>query len=238
MKISDLKIQVYADGANISEIREVAKYSFITGFTTNPSLLKRAGVTDYLEFAKQLVSEFPEKDISFEVFGTNDDEIFKEAEVLHDLGKNVFVKVPIMTTEGKPTGNIINKLSKMGINLNVTAVTTIDQVRYAENNLSKNTNNIISIFVGRVADAGNDPDEFIKESVEITQNHPEANLLWASTREVFNVIDAQKYGVDIITVPPALIQKLNVIGKTAEAISLDTVKGFERDIKSSGLTIL
>lgn len=238
MKISDLKIQVYADGANISEIREVAKYSFITGFTTNPSLLKRAGVTDYLEFAKQLVSEFPEKDISFEVFGTNDDEIFKEAEILHDLGKNVFVKVPIMTTDGKPTRNIINKLSKMGINLNVTAVTTIDQVRYAENNLSKNTNNIISIFVGRVADAGNDPDEFIKESVEITQNHPEANLLWASTREVFNVIDAQKYGVDIITVPPVLIQKLNVIGKTAEAISLDTVKGFERDIKSSGLTIL
>ncbi len=189
MDVNDLTIKVYEDGAEIEKMRAASQQAFVKGFTTNPSLLKQAGVTDYLAFARQVVAEFPKQEFSFEVFSNEPQEMLREAQTLHDLGPRVYVKV-------------------------------------------------LSIFVGRVADAGIDPHHLIESSVEITKSHPEASLLWASTREVYNVFEAQQMGVDIITVPPALITKLSKTGKAALEISVDTVKGFQRDIEESGLSIL
>ncbi|KRM88750.1 transaldolase [Liquorilactobacillus vini] len=234
----DFKIKIYSDGADIRDMREAAKNDFLSGFTTNPSLMKKAGVKDYLTFAKEVVKEFPDYSISFEVFSNDHDTMLKEAELLHSLGKNVYVKIPIITTEGKSTASIIKYLSEKGVSINVTAIATIDQVKEAVASFAPGTKNIVSIFVGRVADTGTDPTEFVKESVAATKDHPEAQLLWASTREVINIFQAQELGVDIITVPPTIIKKLANVGKSAEKVSLDTVLGFEKDIKASGLKIL
>ncbi|KRN30081.1 transaldolase [Liquorilactobacillus mali] len=234
----NFKIEVYSDGADIKDMRDVAENDFITGFTTNPSLMKQAGVKNYLTFAKEVVKEFPDYSISFEVFSNDHDTMLKEAELLHALGENVYVKIPSITTEGKSTAPIIKYLSEKGVSINVTAIATIDQVKTAVASFSAGTENIVSIFVGRLADTGADPTEFVKESVAITKDHPEAQLLWASTREVLNIFQAQELGVDIITVPPTIIKKLSSVGKSAEKVSLDTVLGFEKDIKASGLKIL
>ncbi|WP_332237281.1 transaldolase [Sporolactobacillus sp. KGMB 08714] len=234
----NFKIQIYSDGADIADMREVAKNDFVSGFTTNPSLMKRAGITDYLTFAKQVVAEFPDYSISFEVFSNSQAAMLKEAELLHSLGKNVYVKIPIITTDGKSTAPLIHKLSDKGISINVTAIATIAQVKETVAAFAPGTKNIVSIFVGRVADTGVDPTEFVQQSVSIVKEHPEANLLWASTREVLNIFQAQRLGVDIITVPPTIIKKLTNVGKSAQQVSLETVLGFEKDIKASGLKIL
>ena len=231
-------IEVYSDGADIADMREVAKHDFITGFTTNPSLMKRAGITDYLTFAKKVVAEFPNYSISFEVFSNDTGTMLKEAELLHSLGKNVYVKIPILTTSGESTAPLIKQLSAKGISINVTAIATLEQVKAATAAFTPGTKNIVSIFVGRVADTGTDPTDFVKQSVAITKPHPEAQLLWASTREVLNIFQAQELGVDIITVPPTIINKLGNVGKSQQQVSLDTVLGFEKDIKASGLKIL
>lgn len=235
---SKLKIQVYSDGADINDMREMAKKDFISGFTTNPSLLKKAGVTNYLDFAKKVVAEFPDYSISFEVFSNDNSTMLQEANLLHELGPNVYVKVPIITVDGQSTAPIIKTLSASNVNVNVTAITTIEQVQLAVNSFEKGTHNIVSIFAGRVGDTGADPTKFVKESVAAVKGHDEASLLWASTREVLNIFQAQAMGVDIITVPPTIINKLGNLGKTAEQVSLDTVNGFAKDIKASGLSIL
>lgn len=196
------------------------------------------GITDYLTFAKQVVAEFPDYSISFEVFSNSQAAMLKEAELLHSLGKNVYVKIPIITTDGKSTAPLIHKLSDKGISINVTAIATIAQVKETVAAFAPGTKNIVSIFVGRVADTGVDPTEFVQQSVSIVKEHPEANLLWASTREVLNIFQAQRLGVDIITVPPTIIKKLTNVGKSAQQVSLETVLGFEKDIKASGLKIL
>ncbi|EJE97938.1 transaldolase [Liquorilactobacillus mali] len=236
--INSFKIKVYSDGADIDDMREVAKNKFVSGFTTNPSLMKKAGITDYMVFAKKVVSEFPHYSVSFEVFSNDQAGMLKEAELLHSLGKNVYVKIPVITTDGKSTASLIKKLSEKGVSLNVTAIAMIDQVKETVAAFAPGTTNIVSIFVGRVADTGADPTEFVQQSVDIVKKHPEANLLWASTREVLNIFQAQKMGVDIITVPPTIIKKLTNVGKTAQQVSLGTVLGFEKDIKASGLKIL
>lgn len=236
---SKLNIEIYSDGANIADMRNVAKNDFVSGFTTNPSLMKKAGITDYMTFAKKVVAEFPNHAISFEVFSNNPEIMLKEAKLLHSLGKNVYVKIPIITTDGKSTVGLIKQLSGNGISINVTAITTLDQVKDAVDAFAKETKNIVSIFVGRIADTGADTTDFVNQSVAITKEHPEAQLLWASTREVQNILQAQQMGVDIITVPPTIINKFVANrGKSAQQVSLDTVLGFEKDIKASGLSIL
>lgn len=236
--VNQFKIQIYSDGADITDIRAMAKKDFVSGFTTNPSLLKKAGVTDYMDFAKKLVAEFPDYSISFEIFSNDVTTMIQEAKQLHALGSNVFVKVPIITVDGKSTAETIKVLSASGININVTAITTIDQVRAATAAFADGTHNFVSIFAGRLADTGSDPTEFVKQSVAVTATREEAKLLWASTREVLNIFEAQSLGVDIITVPPTIINKLGSLGKSAEQVSLDTVNGFAKDIKASGLSIL
>ncbi len=238
MNLDDLKIEVYSDGADLDDMKEMAKLSFVTGFTTNPSLMKRAGIDNYLAFAKEVVQTFPDKSISFEVFGNDFATMEKEARIIHGLGENVFVKIPIITVEGKSTAPLIQKLSAQGIYINVTAIATLDQVKDCVSVFAPGTKNLVSIFVGRVADTGTDPTDFVKQSAAICGKVKEAYLLWASTREVINVFQAQELGCDIITVPPAILKKLSHIGKSQFDVSLDTVKGFAKDIQSLGYSIL
>lgn len=232
-------IAIYADGAVINDMRQMAKIPEVTGFTTNPSLMKRAGVTNYLAFAKQVVSEFPDAPISFEVFSQDADTMQREAEILSSLGQHVYVKIPILNLNGQPNTDLIHQLSTAGIKLNVTAITTSEQVRWALEALDQQTPAIVSLFVGRVADTGTDPTSFVNTSVAMAQQHTNVQTLWASTREVDNIRQARSAGVNIITVPPVILQKwLDRRSLTPEEVALDTVRGFDRDIKSLGFSIL
>ncbi|WP_332239107.1 transaldolase [Sporolactobacillus sp. KGMB 08714] len=238
MDLTDLKIDVYSDGADIEDMKEMAKLNYVTGFTTNPTLMKKAGVTNYMTFAREVVKTFPDKSLSFEVFSNDFETMEKEAQIIHKLGNNVFVKIPIITVEGKSTAPLIKRLSDQGIFINVTAIATLDQVKDCVSAFAAGTKNLVSVFAGRVADTGTDPSQFVQKSAEICRSKDEAYLLWASTREVLNIFQAQELGCDIITVPPAIIKKLKNLGKSQFDVSMDTVKGFEKDIKSLGFSIL
>lgn len=231
-------IEIYSDGAVIDDMREVAKKDYVTGFTTNPSLIKKAGITNYMEFAKQVVSEFPNYSLSFEVFGHDNETMKKEAAAISALGDHVFVKIPIILANGDSNAALINELSHAGVKVNITAIATLDQVKKTLQNVDDHVASIVSIFVGRVNDTGQNTDQFVKDSVELTKAHPYAKLLWASTREVINVYQAQAMGVDIITVPPTILTKLGKVGKSAHQVSIDTVKGFDKDISALGFSIL
>jgi transaldolase len=232
------KIDIYSDGADIADMRRVAANDFIKGFTTNPSLMKRAGIKNYMSFAQEVVKEFPSYSISFEVFGKDFDTMKKEAKVISSLGNNVVVKIPIITPIGESTANLIHELSENGIAINVTAITTSEQVEEAVNALVIGKKNIISVFAGRIADTGTDPSPLIRASRKICDTKEGAQLLWASTRELLNIFQAQDLGCDIITVPPSILSKMGNVGASAKQVSLDTVKSFEADIQSLGFSIL
>ncbi len=232
------KISIYSDGADLSKMKESYASGLVDGFTTNPSLMKADGVTDYLSFAKDVLVAFPKAPISFEVFGDDAETMKKEALILKDLGDQVFVKIPIIDTKGNSMAPLIKELSELEIKLNVTAITTTEQVRNAVDAFKVGTTNIVSIFVGRLNDVGMDTDAFVKESRAICDSKPGSLLLWASTREVYNIVQADRLGCDIITVPPQIISKLKNLGKSAEEISLDTVKAFQKDISELGFSIL
>lgn len=238
MKIEDLKIAVYADGADIDGMLEMAKKGFVKGFTTNPTLMKKAGVTSYTDFAKNVVKEIPNMPISFEVFADDFEKMEKEALKLSSYGDNVFVKIPITNSKGESSVPLIARLSEAGINLNITAVFTIGQVRMVLEALKDDTDNIISIFAGRIADAGVDPECIMEQVVRLCKARPRVKSLWASCREVFNIVQADRCGVDIITVTNDLLDKLGNIGKDLEEFSLETVKMFERDGRSLGFAII
>lgn len=231
-------IDVYSDGADLDKMKKSYASGYIKGFTTNPSLMKAGGVTDYLDFAKQALTAFPDMPISFEVFGDDLETMKKEALVLNELGENVFVKIPVINTNGESMALLIKELSSLGIRLNVTAITTEEQVQDSVTAFSEGTTNIVSIFVGRLNDAGIDTTTFVQRSRDICDQKAGSLLLWASTREVYNIFEAERLGCDIITVPPTIIEKLEGIGKTAEEISLDTVKTFQKDISELGYSIL
>jgi len=233
------KTKIYSDGADLEDMKAINKNDFVTGFTTNPSLLKKAGVTDYLTFAKEAVATFPDEAISFEVFSNDYDTMLKEAKMLHDLGPHVYVKIPIRTTAGEPTTDLIHDLTADGVKVNVTAIATADQVKESVDAIVPGTPSIVSIFVGRVADAGIDPIPFVEKSVALTKDRSDVELLWASTREVYSIMQAEQFGVDIITVPPTIIDKLVAkAGQTGDDITMNTVKGFAADIEATGLKIL
>jgi len=215
---------------------EMYKKSYIKGFTTNPTLMKKAGVTSYTEFAKKAVQEIPDLPISFEVFADEFDRMEKEALILSGYGKNVFVKIPITNAKGESSVPLIKRLSEQGVNLNVTAIFTIEQVKSVLAVLSDNTQNIISVFAGRIADAGVDPEDIMKETAALCKEKG-AMSLWASCREVFNIIQADRCGVDIVTVTNDLLAKTSNFGKDLEQFSLETVQMFERDGKSLGFSI-
>lgn len=231
-------IDVYSDGAIISDMLEMKEKSLVTGFTTNPSLMKKAGVTNYMDFAREVLEKVEGLPISFEVFGDDFDTMEKEALRLSELGENVFVKIPITNTLGESSVPMIKKLSAQGLKLNITALMTENQVQNTVEALMPGTENIISVFAGRIADTGINPEPLMKKSLEICREKEGVKLLWASTREVYNIIQAENIGVDIITVPPTILDKLSMYHRDLNQLSLETVKMFNHDIKLLGFTIL
>lgn len=235
--LPNMKIKIFADGANAGEMLEAYKSGIISGFTTNPTLMKKAGVDDYELFAKSVVKPIPDLPVSFEVFSDDFSGMEREARLISSWGSNIYVKIPVTNTQGFSTFPLIKKLSDDGIKLNVTALLTIEQVKYVTQALSIKTPAIISVFAGRIADTGVDPIPIMKSAVKIVKSKPNVELLWASTREVLNIVQADGCGCHIITVTPDLLKKLPNIGKDLNQLSLETVQMFYDDAKAAGYHI-
>lgn len=235
--MKNIGIKLFADGANIQEMYQLYINGIVSGFTTNTTLMRKAGITNYELFAKKLIELIPDMPISFEVFSDDPDSMEKEARKISSWGNNVYVKIPITNTSGYPTNFIIEKLSYEGVKINVTAILTFTQVQSAIHALSEETPSIISVFAGRIADTGRDPSDIMKMSSILTKN-TNKELLWASTREALNIKQAIDCNCDIITVTPEILKKVSMFGKDLTELSLDTVKMFYNDAKSAGYKIL
>ncbi len=234
---SMLKIKLFADGADIAEMKEAHKRGVVKGFTTNPTLMKKAGVTDYKAFAKAVLAEIKDHPISFEVFSDEFDKMEREAREIASWGKNVNIKIPITNTKGESSIPLIKKLSADGLSLNITAILTLGQVEALSEVLSTKVNSIVSVFAGRIADTGRDPMPIMKKSAEILKPNFKAELLWASSRELLNIFHAEACGCHIITVTNDILKKLSLVDKELDELSLDTVKMFYKDAQSAGYEI-
>jgi len=230
-------MKIYCDSADLEIIKKYSKSNFVKGFTTNPSLMRLAGAKDYRNYSVKLLKICKNKPISFEVFSDDINSMIRQAYIINSWGKNVYVKIPVVNTQGKFTGKVIRELSSNGIKLNITAIYTYEQVKKVLLCLNKNSKSIISIFAGRMADVGKDPIPIIRKSVHLTNKHKNIEILWASTREAYNFLQAKKLGCEIITMPPKIIEKIKNFGKSFNALTLDTVKGFFRDAKKSGFKV-
>jgi transaldolase len=224
-----LKVKLYADGADMEAMGPLAADPFVAGFTTNPTLMRAAGVTDYAAFVKELTSQITDKPISFEVFADDFDEMERQAHSLSAIADNVYVKIPITNTAGDSSVPLMGRLAAAGVSINATALMTPDQVRGVAVALAGGPPAIVSVFAGRVADAGVDPVPIMAESAGILEPHPELSLLWASPREVLNVLQADRAGCDIITCTPPLLSKLSNLGRDLTEFSLATVRMFRDD---------
>ena len=232
--LNNLKIKIFADGADEKEIIKLNEKDYIKGFTTNPSLMKKANIKNYETFARDLLGKIKTKPISFEVFSDDLNLMEKQAEKIATWGKNVNVKIPITNTKSVSTCEIIRRLSAKGIICNITAIFTPDQLKRVVDVLHKDTPAILSVFAGRIADSGEDPQKIIIDSVNFAKDKPHSEVLWASTREVLNIFQAEKAGCKIITVPNNILSKLKFIGKNLKAFSLETVKDFYNDAQAAG----
>lgn len=235
MKLEELRIKIFADGALISQIQLQAALPYIAGITTNPSLMRKAGVISYGEWAERVLQASGGKPVSFEVLSDDFDEMERQARTIASWGANIYVKIPITNTKGKSSAGVIQRLSRDGIKVNVTAVMTEVQVYTANIALANGAPSIVSVFAGRIADTGCDAQAFMSSVKGMMVS--EAELLWASTREVYNIVEAEKAGCDIITVPDDLLAKLPLLGKDLREFSLDTVKMFLNDANASGYTL-
>ena len=224
--------KIFCDIADLKLIKKFNKKKIVKGFTTNPSLMRKAGAKNYLSYSKDILS-FTKKPISFEVFADDTKTMISQGEKIDKLGKNVFVKVPIVNSKGKFVGKVINTLNKKKIKLNITAVYTAKQASYILKNIDKRTKVIISIFAGRMGDVGKDPIPEFEESIKISKKFKNVEILWASTREPYNFIQAKQLKCHIITVPPKIIEKIEKFGKPFKQLTTDTVKGFLTDSKKS-----
>jgi len=235
--MNDLNIKIYADGANINEIIKMDRENSVDGFTTNPTLMLKAGVSDYLGFAREVLSGVKNKSISFEVFSDDLNDMYRQALILRDLGENVWVKIPVSNTQGIMTYDLINKLSLEGVKVNVTAIFTKQQIQQVYDALNPDISSIISIFAGRIANAGVDPEPTMKFASDLSKDNELIETLWASSREVFNIIQAIRTNTNIITLAPSLINGSKEIGKDLDQYSLETVKMFYNDAKKSGFSL-
>ena len=231
------KTKIFCDIADSKTIKEFNKKTIVDGFTTNPSLMRKAGAKSYEKYSKLLLKICKKKPISLEVFSDNINEMEKQALIINTWGKNIYVKIPVINSKGKFTGQLIKRLNKKKIKLNITAVYTVSQVKKINKCLDNRTKSIISIFSGRMADAGKDPVPIIKKAVQITNAKNRVEILWASTREPYNYVQAQKLGCQIITVPPKIIEKISNFGKSFDQLTKDTVKGFLVDSRKSNFKI-
>lgn len=236
-RVDDLKIKIFADGADYDGMVKTARNPRVKGFTTNPTLMKKAGVTDYEAFARKVLQAIPDRPVSFEVFADDFESMTAQARVIASWGRNVNVKIPVTNTKSSFAGPLLHTLSSEGIALNVTAVFTLDQVRAIAEALDPNTPAIVSVFAGRIADTAVDPVAHMRACKSILASRPKAELLWASPRELLNIFQADDVGCDIITVTNDVIAKLDLVGKDLNEYSLETVQMFYRDATAAGFDI-
>ncbi len=233
----NIKTELYADGANIEDIKKLSSNPLVKGFTTNPSLMKKSGVKDYEKFSKEVITIVSPKPISLEVFADEIEEMENQARKIATWGDNVFVKIPIQNTKGMSTSKLIEKLNKDNIKLNVTAIFTLEQIEGLISLIDNVTPIIFSIFAGRIADTGIDPLNIMKKSVQLSEKHKNVKILWASPREVFNIIQADQIGVHILTATKDILEKTKLFGKDLDQYSLETVETFYKDALVSGYKI-
>ncbi len=232
-----LGVKIFADGASISEMTQLYARPYISGFTTNPTLMRRAGVRDYTAFARDAVAAIPDRPISFEVFSDAFEEMELQAHEIASWGENVYVKIPVTNTAGEPAADLIHRLSHSGVKVNVTAVLTLQQVDDATSALAGGAPSCISIFAGRIADTGRNPVPLIREARAVAGRATATELIWASPREVLNVFQAEEAGCHIITMTTDLLNKLHLLDRDLAALSLDTVKMFRDDAIKAGYTL-
>jgi len=235
--VKTLKVKLFADGADLAGMKEMYANPLIKGFTTNPTLMRKAGIADYKAFAREVLAAIPDRPISFEVFADEFDEMEQQAYEIASWGKNVNVKIPVTNTRRQFSGPLIERLSKAGVQLNVTAILTLDQVRRVTDALAPQTPAIISVFAGRIADTGRDPVPVMAEAVRIMKAKPKSELIWASPRELLNIFQADSIGCHIITATNDILKKLSLVGKDLADYSLETVEMFHKDAMAAGYRI-
>ena len=237
MTVNDLKIKLFADGADKAAMLALYRNPLIRGFTTNPTLMRKAGISDYAAFARDILSEIRDRPISLEVFADEFGEMERQARLIASWGANVYVKIPVTNTRREPALKLIHCLSHAGIRLNITALLTLDQVRDVAAALAGGAPSCVSVFAGRIADTGRDPVPLMAAAVEMVSIHPGMELIWASPRELLNIFQADAIGCHIITATPDVLQKLSLVGKDLDEYSLDTVKMFYSDARKSGFAV-
>jgi transaldolase len=235
--IDNLQIKLYSDGADLTSILDQYQNPWIKGFTTNPSLMRRAGVLDYEAFARSLLRAIPDRPVSLEVFANSEATMEAQARTIASWGPNVNVKIPVTDQRGIFMGPLIQRLSRSGIIVNVTAILTLHQVESVVRALDPATPAIVSVFAGRIADTGIDPVPILRHARYLLSGHPRAELLWASPRELLNIFQADAAGCHIITVPPEILSKLNLVGKDLASYSLETVSMFHQDARAAAYSI-
>ncbi len=235
--MADLKIKLFADGADKAAMLNLYRNPLIKGFTTNPTLMRKAGIADYEAFARDILSEIRDRPISLEVFADEFDEMERQGRLIATWGPNVYVKIPVTNTKRAPSAELIHRLSHAGIRLNITAILTLEQVRTVVDALAGGAPSNVSVFAGRIADTGRDPVPLMARAVEMVSVHPGMELIWASPRELLNIFQADAIGCHIITATPDVLQKLALVGKDLDEYSLDTVKMFHSDAVKSGFKV-
>lgn len=236
-RVSGLQVKIFADGADLPSILELAGNPWIKGFTTNPTLMRKAGVKDYEAFGRELLREIPDRPFSFEVLSDDFDEMEAQALAIASWGYNVYVKIPITNTRAQSSAPLIHRLARQGVKVNVTALMTLDQVDAVVPALRHGPPTCISIFAGRIADTGVDPLPILRAALDRIRHYPEIELIWASPRELFNIVQADEIGCHIITVTHDLLKKLLLLGKDLHEYSLDTVKMFYEDARVSNFVL-
>lgn len=235
--VDQLRVKIFADGADLDGMVKLYANSQVRGFTTNPSLMRKAGVSDYEAFARKVLQAIPDRPVSLEVFADDFETMERQALAIASWGPNVNVKIPVTNTKGEFAGPLIKRLSDAGVVVNVTAIFTLDQVKRVVDALNGGTAALVSVFAGRIADTGVDPVPIMRESVALLKAKPRSELIWASPREVLNIVQAHEIGCHIITVTPDMIAKLGLIGKDHARYSLETVETFYRDATAAGYSI-
>lgn len=235
--VDRLRVKLFADGADKAEMLALYADPGIRGFTTNPTLMRKAGIRDYEAFARDILATIADRPISFEVFADDEPEMERQARRIASWGANVYTKIPVTNTRGESTAGLVRRLAQAGVKLNITAILTLDQVREVTAALAGGAASCVSVFAGRIADTGRDPVPLMAEAVRLLESHPQIELIWTSPRELLNVFQADAIGCHIITATADILKKLSLVGKDLGEYSLDTVKMFHRDAAASGFTL-
>jgi transaldolase len=235
--VADFKIKIYADGADKQGMLQMYQKPWINGFTTNPTLMRKAGIVDYRAFAQDILQVIPDRSISFEVFSDDFDEMYQQAMMIASWGENVYVKIPVTNTKGDLSYDLIRRLADQEVKMNVTALMTLDQVFDVAAALASAPSSYISVFAGRIADTGRDPLPIMQKSLEIMQPYSQLELIWASPRELLNIFQADDMGCHIITVTNDILKKLELVGKDLNEFSLETVQMFRNDAINAGFVL-